>query len=188
MQWLIIWNPIRNIFLDLKLANNLKFVKISFFSSSMDKIGKVHIFRTKYIIRSIVDEASCHLVSRSVGQSVTQSLGYLVTCSRSFGHLVIWSLGNSIQQFFNIATSELMNNIRISRSALQTKIMCWKYCYKIRYFHYPMQDRAAKFVDMLSAIGGTMGLLVGSFLSALQKSSTSSSGLWRRQLVNWENK
>ena len=34
---------------------------------------------------------------------------------------------------------------------------------------YPLQDRAAKFVDQLSAIGGTMGLLTGfSLISAVE--------------------
>ena len=40
-----------------------------------------------------------------------------------------------------------------------------------KYFeiHSPLQDRAAKFVDQLSAIGGTMGLLTGfSLISAVE--------------------
>ena len=43
---------------------------------------------------------------------------------------------------------------------------CLKPCSGLRFFDTPkidriIKDRAAKFVDMLSAIGGTMGLLTG---------------------------
>ena len=48
-----------------------------------------YISEIKYTIRSIVCEASCHLVTRSLGHSVTWSLCHLVTLS--LGHLVTWS-------------------------------------------------------------------------------------------------
>ena len=48
----------------------------------------------KYTIRSIVCEASCHSVTRSLSHSVTRSLGHLVT--RSPGHSVTWSLGHPV--------------------------------------------------------------------------------------------
>ena len=44
-----------------------------------------------------------------------------------------------------------------------------KYTYNLHFIILFLQDRAAKFVDQLSAIGGTMGLLTGfSLISAVE--------------------
>ena len=62
----------------------------------------------KYTIRSIVCEASRHLVTWSLCHMVTQSLGHSVT--RSLGHSVAWSLGHSVTfTIFNIVTDERTN-------------------------------------------------------------------------------
>ena len=46
------------------------------------------------------------------------------------------------------------------------------------------KDRAAKFVDMLSAIGGTMGLLTGfSLISAVEIAYFAAKIIWRRKIV-----
>ena len=46
------------------------------------------------------------------------------------------------------------------------------------------KDRAAKFVDMLSAIGGTMGLLTGfSIISAVEIAYFAAKIIWRRKLI-----
>ena len=42
-----------------------------------------------------------------------------------------------------------------------TKKVDYLFYWKIKNLLPPLQDRAAKFVDQLSAIGGTMGLLTG---------------------------
>ena len=60
------------------------------------------------------------------------------------------------------------------------------------YFDTPIfdritKDRAAKFVDMLSAIGGTMGLLTGfSIISAVEIVYFSATAIWN--IVNKKNK
>ena len=69
----------------------------------------------QYTIRSIVCEASCHLVTWSLRHSVTKSLGHSVTLS--LGHLV-----THFNLSTNWLTNELTHNIRIYRSASQTKI------------------------------------------------------------------
>ena len=56
----------------------------------------------KYTIRSIVCEASCHSVTRSLAHLVTRSLGHSVlghSVTRSLGHLVTWSLGHLVTWF-----------------------------------------------------------------------------------------
>ena len=65
------------------------------------------VLTSKYTIRSIVCEASCHPVTQSLDHSVIQSpgqwsLSHLITWSLSclvtwsLGHLVTWSLGHLI--------------------------------------------------------------------------------------------
>ena len=49
------------------------------------------------------------------------------------------------------------------------------------------KDRAAKFVDMLSAIGGTMGLLTGfSIISAVEILYFLTKALWTRKKFCWK--
>ena len=46
------------------------------------------------------------------------------------------------------------------------------------------KDRAAKFVDMLSAIGGTMGLLTGfSIISAVEIGYFAAKIIWKRKRI-----
>ena len=46
------------------------------------------------------------------------------------------------------------------------------------------KDRAAKFVDMLSAIGGTMGLLTGfSIISAVEIGFFAAKIIWKRKRI-----
>ena len=94
-----------------------------------------------------VTQSLCHLVTRSLSNSVTRSFSHLVTQScghsiiQSLGHLVTWFLGHSVTQslshlviwslshkslflYFQHCdwlTNKLTNNIRIYRSASQTK-------------------------------------------------------------------
>ena len=64
----------------------------------------------------------------------------------------------------------MVNNTNISFYASNISILDYEWKNKLRYvriyldsptFDRIEKDRAAKFVDMLSAIGGTMGLLTG---------------------------
>ena len=51
-------------------------------------------------------------------------------------------------------------------------------------FNKITKDRAAKFVDQLSAIGGTMGLLTGfSIISAVEIAYFAAKIIWRRKLI-----
>ena len=79
--------------------------------------------RYKYTIRSIVCEASCHLVTRLLGHSVTQLLGRLVTRSlrhsvtRSLGHLITCSLSHSFtQSLSHLVTRSLSHSVTQSLS------------------------------------------------------------------------
>ena len=84
-----------------------------------------YISEWKYTIWSIVCEASCHLVTMSLGHSVIWSLGHLVTWSLSDS--VTWSLISTL-----LLTNKLTHNIRTYRSASQTNITfphrapCWQ--------------------------------------------------------------
>ena len=72
----------------------------------------------KYI-RSIVCEASCHLVTWSLGHLVIQSLGHLVTCSLS--HSVTWSLGHRVtRSLSHSVTRSLRHSVTQSLGHLVT--------------------------------------------------------------------
>ena len=76
-----------------------------------------YLFICKYTIRSIVCEASCHLVTRSFGHSiawslshsVTQSLSHLVT--RSLGHTATHSLGHSVTCWFGHSVTRSLGHL-----------------------------------------------------------------------------
>ena len=73
----------------------------------------------KYTIRSIVCEASCHLVTRSHGHVVTWSHGHWVTWS--LGHSVTGSLGH-LATVFNNSMNWLTDHIMSYRYASQTNM------------------------------------------------------------------
>ena len=84
----------------------------------------------KYAIRSIVCEASCHPVTRSLGHLVTRSLGHSVT--QALGHSVTCSLSHSVT-IFNITTNGptdgqhtglLRRQISYLRRHQKTTILC----------------------------------------------------------------
>ena len=68
------------------------------------------LYKLECTIRSIVCEASCHPVTRSLGHLVTWSLGHFVTLS--LGHLVTCSVVTNL--FFElIRISNLIRNLEI---------------------------------------------------------------------------
>ena len=80
--------------------------------------------QSKYTIRSIVCEASCHPIIQSLGHSVTRSLSHLVTVS--LGHWVIRSLGHSVSWSLGLlVTCSLVHLVTRSLGHLVTQSLCY---------------------------------------------------------------
>ena len=87
---------------------------------------------SKYTLRSIVCEASCHHVilssthpvTQSLGHSVTRSLGHLVT--RSLGHSVTRSLGHSVTQSLGHSVTWSLSHLAIRSSCHHFQHCHWR--------------------------------------------------------------
>ena len=103
--------------------------------------------------------ASCWQVSLNQSQEVTLNTSF----QNKWLHINLTQSGTSFLQNWKVGLNILHTIFNIYLVAFEWKN---KLRYVRIYFDTPTfdkitKDRAAKFVDMLSAIGGTMGLLTG---------------------------
>ena len=101
------WMPI--IFLHLSLVTVSTSRVTGHYSALTKYLYEINWCKMKYTIRSIVCEASCHLVIRSSSHQVNRSSSHPVICSSC--HLVIRSSGNPVIQshghLVNLSSSHL---------------------------------------------------------------------------------